>query len=46
MSQQNSQPGEDTIYKEIRSIIKPMINTALSEMPKNPVIIFFINIII
>ena len=46
MSQQNSQPGEDAIYKEIRSIIKPMINTTLSEMPKNPVIIFFINIII
>ena len=46
MSQQNSQPGEDAIYKEIRSTMKPMINTALSEMPKNPVIILFINIII
>jgi hypothetical protein len=39
MSQQNSSPEEDAIYKEIRSIIKPMINSALSEMPKNPVII-------
>jgi hypothetical protein len=42
MSQQNSVPGEETIYKEIHSIIKPMINTALSEMPKNPVIIYFL----
>ena len=37
MSQQISQPQEDPIYNEIRSILKPMINTALSEIPKDPV---------
>lgn len=37
MSQQNPQEQEDPIYDEIRSILKPMINTALSEMPKDPV---------
>ena len=44
MSQQAYQPQEDPIYNEIRSILKPMINTALTEMPKDPVIYFFINI--
>jgi hypothetical protein len=44
MSQQNSSPEEDAIYKEIRSIIRPMINSALSEMPKNPVNIHFFNL--
>jgi hypothetical protein len=37
MSQQNSPPEEDPIYGEIRSILKPMIDSALSEMPKDPV---------
>jgi len=37
MSQQNSPPEEDPIYGAIRSILKPMINTALTEMPKDPV---------
>ena len=37
MSQQNSPPEEDPIYGEIRSILKPMIASALSEMPKDPV---------
>jgi hypothetical protein len=41
MSQQVSQPQEDPIYNEIRSILKPMINTALTEMPKDPVINLF-----
>lgn len=41
MSQQASQPQEDPIYNEIRSILKPMINTALTEMPKDPVINLF-----
>ena len=41
MSQQISQPQEDPIYNEIRSILKPMINTALTEMPKDPVINLF-----
>ena len=37
MSQQIASPEEDAIYGQIRSILKPMINTALSEMPKDPV---------
>ena len=41
MSQQASQPQEDPIYNEIRSILKPMINTALTEKPKDPVINLF-----
>lgn len=41
MSQQISQPQEDPIYNEIRSILKPMINTTLTEMPKDPVINLF-----
>ena len=43
MSQQISQPQEDPIYNEIRSILKPMINTALSEMPKDPVNNYYFN---
>ena len=37
MSQQNPPEQEDPIYTKIRSILKPMINSALSEMPKDPV---------
>ena len=41
MSQQLPQAEEeDPIYSEMRSILKPMINSALSEKPKDPVIIF------
>ena len=42
MSQQMTHSQEEPIISEMRSILKPMINTALSEMPKDPVIqIFF-----
>ena len=45
MSQQNSPPEEDPIYGEIRSILKPMIDSAKLESPKDPVIkIIFIYI--
>ena len=37
MSQQIAPTEEDSIYGEMRSILKPMINSALSEMPKDPV---------
>ena len=41
MSQQIPPSEEDPIYGEMRSILKPMINSALSEKPKDPVIIFY-----
>ena len=37
MYQQIAPTEEDAIYGEMRSILKPMINSALSEMPKDPV---------
>ena len=42
MSQHITPAQEEPIISEMRSILRPMINTALSEMPKDPVIkIFF-----
>ena len=38
MSSQPKQPNPDDIfYQEMRSILKPMINSALLEKPKDPV---------
>ena len=38
MSQHITPAQEEPIISEMRSILRPMINTALSEMPKDPVI--------
>ena len=35
---------EEQIYQQMRTILKPMINTALSEKPKDPVNENIINI--
>ena len=43
MSQQIPLEQEDPIYTEMRSILKPMINTALSEIPKDPVNNYYFN---
>ena len=40
MSQQLPQSEEDPIYGEMRSLLKPLINSALSEKPKDPVYIY------
>ena len=41
MSQQLPPSEEDPIYGEMRSILKPLINSALSEKPKDPVIKYY-----
>lgn len=34
---QPEQNSDDIIYKQMRAILKPMIDSALFEMPKDPV---------
>ena len=42
MSQHITPVQKEPIISEMRSILRPMINTALSEMPKDPVIKIFL----